>query len=127
MVTKGGRVEIRISADGADRVAYLESLSDWLRAEPELQGRVRVANAEPREGELGGLMDAVVVAAGSGGTLSVLASALKAWLSRPHGTDVRIVRVESDKSKVEIDAHRLDRAAADELIRKALGESAPGE
>jgi hypothetical protein len=120
-------VEIRISADGRDRVAYLESLSDWLRAEPELNGRVSVISAEPREGELGGIMDAVVVAAGSGGTLSILAASLKTWLSRPHGTDVRIVRVESDKSKVEIEAHRLDRATADELIRKALGESSPGE
>lgn len=120
-------MEIRISADGDDRVAYLESLSDWLRAESELQGRVTLANSVPRDGELGGPIAALVVAASSGGTLTVLASALKSWLSRPLGTDVRIVRVESDKTKVEIDAHRLDRESADWLIRKALGESVPGE
>jgi hypothetical protein len=76
---------------------------------------------------LGGVLDTLVVAAGSGGTLTVLASALKSWLSRPRGTDVHIVRLESDKAKVEIDAHRLDPDAADWLIRKALGESVPGE
>ena len=102
-------MEIRISADGDGRVAYLESLSDWLRAESELRGRVALVNSVPQEGELG--------------TLTVLASALKSWLSRPRGTDVHIVRLESDKAKVEIDAHRLDRDTAGWLIRKALGES----
>jgi Effector Associated Constant Component 1 len=118
-------VEIRISADGDGRVAYLESLSDWLRAESELRGRVALVNSVPQEGELGGVLDTLVVAAGSGGTLTVLASALKSWLSRPRGTDVHIVRLESDKAKVEIDAHRLDRDTAGWLIRKALGESVP--
>ncbi len=80
-----------------------------------------------KSGSAGGAVDALVVAAGSGGTLTVLASALRSWLGRPSGTDIRIVRVESDKTTVEIDAHRPDRDAADWLIRKALGETLPGE
>jgi hypothetical protein len=120
-------VEIRISADGEGRTGYLESLSDWLRAESDLQGRVTLAYCAPRPGELGGPVDALVVAVGSGGTVTVLASALKSWLIRPRGADVRIVRMESGKTAVEIDARRIDRDTADRLIRKALGEPVPGE
>jgi hypothetical protein len=120
-------VEIRISADGEGRAGYLESLSDWLRTESDLRGRVTLAYGAPRPGELGGPVDALVVAVGSGGTVTVLASALKAWLIRPRGADVRIVRMENGKTTVEIDAHRLDRDTADLLIRKALGQPVPGE
>src|ERR1700727_2059922 len=75
----GGAVEILISLAGGDQVAGLESLGDWLRGEPELAGRVRVSGSAPREGELGALADVLVVAVGSGGTLSVLAASLKSW------------------------------------------------
>ena len=88
-------MEVRISCVGGDRAAGVESLSDWLRGEPELAGRLRVAGPMPGEGELGSLADVLVVAVGSGGTLSVLVTSLKAWLAQPRRSDVRI-RVQHD-------------------------------
>lgn len=114
-------MEVRISCVGDDRAADIESLSDWLRGEPELAGRLRVAGPTPGEGELGALADVLVVAVGSGGTLSALAASLKAWLAQPRKSDVRI-RVQHDAGEtVEIDAKRIDDERVDVLIRQALG------
>ena len=118
---RGGAVEIRISCVGGDRAADVESLSDWFRGEPELAGRLRVTGPMPGEGELGALADVLVIAVGSGGTLSVLATSLKAWLAQPRRSDVRI-RVQRDGGEtVEIDANRVDGERVDALIRQALG------
>jgi membrane-associated two-gene conflict system component 1 (EACC1) len=114
-------VEVRISCVGGDRATGVESLSDWLRGEPELAGKLRVAGPTPGEGQLGTLADVLVVAVGSGGTLSVLATSLKAWLAQPHGQHVRI-RVQRDGGEtVEIDADRIDAEQADALLHQALG------
>jgi hypothetical protein len=75
----------------------------------------------PGDGELGALADVLVVAVGSGGTLSVLATSLKAWLARPHGQHVRIRVRRDDGETVEIDADRIDAEQADSLLRQALG------
>jgi hypothetical protein len=113
-------VEIRISCAGEDRAA-VESLSNWFRGEPELAGRLRVTGPAPGEGELGSLADVLVVAAGSGGALSVLAASLKAWLAQPRRSDVRI-RIQRDGGEtVEIDANRIDGKRVDSLLRQALG------
>ncbi len=121
-------MEVRISCADGDRVVGIESLSDWLRGAPELAGaQLRVAGPMPGEGELGALADVLVVAVGSGGTLSVLATSLKAWLAQPHGQHVRIrVRREGGET-VEIDADRIDAEQADALLRQALGVRASGE
>lgn len=116
----GGAVEVRISCVGRDRTVGVESLSDWLRGEPELTGRLRLGGPVPGEGELGALADVLVVAVGSGGTLSVLATSLKAWLAQPRKSDVRI-RVKRDSGEtVEIDASHIDEKHVDALIRRAL-------
>ena len=122
-----GAVEVRISCVGGDRAVGVDSLSDWLRGEPELARRLRVAGPMPGEGELGALADVLVIAVGSGGTLSVLAASLKAWLAQPRGSDVRI-RVQHDGGEtIEIDAKRIDGERADTLIRQALGGRVSGE
>ena len=120
-------MEVRISCVGRDRAVGVESLSDWFRGEPELAGRLRVAGPMPGEGELGALADVLIVAVGSGGALSVLATSLKAWLARPRGSDVRI-RVQRDGGQtVEIDASRVDDKRVDALVRQALGGPLSGE
>jgi propanediol utilization protein len=86
-----------------------------------------VTGPTPGEGELGALADVLVVAVGSGGTLSVLATSLKAWLVQPRGQHVKI-RVRRDgEETVEIDADRINAAQADALLRQALGGRAPKE
>lgn len=120
-------MEVRISCAGGDRAAGLESLGDWLRGEPSLAGRLRFSGPAPGEGELGAIADALVVAVGSGGMLSVLASSLKAWLTRPRGSDVR-VRIQVDAGRmIEINASRIDGDRVDELIRQAFGNRPSGE
>jgi len=120
-------VEVRISCVGRDRAAEVESLGDWLRGEPELAGTLRVAGPTPGKGELGAVADVLVIAVGSGGTLSVLATSLKAWLAQPRRSDVRI-RVQHDGGEtVEIDANRIDDERVDALIRQALGGRPSGE
>jgi hypothetical protein len=115
-------VDLRVSLvreDGDDQTANLESLSDWLRGSPELAGRVTDDYART-EGELGALSDALVVSVGSGGTLSVLAMSLKAWLAQPRKSRIRI-RVKNHRGRiVEIDADRVDRDEIEAIIRDAI-------
>jgi Effector Associated Constant Component 1 len=110
-------VEVRVSLIGANTALELESLADWLCGETELAGWVSMSGPRPREGELGALAEVLVVAVGSGGTLSVLAASLRAWLSQPHRSDVRI-RVQADGGRVlDIAGDRVD---AEALLRQAL-------
>jgi hypothetical protein len=119
-------MEIRISVV-RNHSAELESLQDWLRQEQELSGRVALATSSPREGELGLPAETLVVAVGSGGALSVLAASLKAWLSLPRRSDVRIKVQAADGRTVEISADRVSSARIDSLLRQALGDTMPGE
>lgn len=114
-------MEIRISMAGGE-ITELESLDDWLRGERELTGRVKLVSAQPREGQLGALSDALVVAVGSGGAVSVLAASLKAWLSLPRRSDVRIRIHRIDGSSVDIDAKRVGAGQVNvqSLIQQAL-------
>lgn len=119
-------MEVRVQPVGGAAAAELESLGDWLRGEPELAGRVRAAMAEPRPGELGTLGEALLVAVGSGGAVSVLAASLKAWLAQPRRSAVAI-RVEGDGRTVELSADRVTGEQVEALVRQALGGVAPGE
>jgi hypothetical protein len=123
---EGGDVQVCISIVGGDQ-AELESLDDWLRREHELAGRITFAAAGPREGELGVLGEALIVAVSSGGTVSVLAASLKAWLSLPRRSDVRIRVQGTDGRAVEIDADRVSGERVDDLVRQALTSMTPEE
>jgi hypothetical protein len=64
------------AGDGGELMA----LSEWLTAEDELRGRVRLARQPIAETQLGALADVLTVALGAGGTGTVLASSSKTWL-----------------------------------------------
>jgi hypothetical protein len=114
-------VKVFVSLIDGQQSAQLESLSDWLRGEPQLAGRVSATGAGPASGELGALSDALVVAVGSGGTLSALAMSLKGWLSQPRRSDV-IIRVRRDDgATVEVAADRVDGQQIEALLREVLG------
>jgi hypothetical protein len=112
-------MQVRISIAGGDH-AELESLNDWLRREHALAGRVSFTGAPPREGELGVLGEALVVAVGAGGAVSVLASSLKAWISLPRRSGIRLRVQDADGRVVEIDAPGVSGERLDDLIRQAL-------
>ena len=111
-------MDVLLSVEGDDPDEGLSELHDWLRQESDLRGLVTpVANA-PRPGELGSVTDALSVAVGAGGTLSVLAASLKVFLAQPRRSDVRIVIKSADGQRVEIDAKRVGDVEA--LVREAL-------
>ena len=118
-------MEVRISLAGGAQAGDLESLEEWLTGEPELAGQVRLSASGPREGELGALAEVLIAAVSSGGAVSVLATSLRAWLSQPRRSDVRI-RVEGDGGRVvEIAAERVDAQQAEVLLRQALDSGRP--
>jgi hypothetical protein len=109
---------VQLSVEGDKPVEGLAELSDWLRQESELRGLVSLGAAVPRPGELGALSDLLMVALGSGGTLSVLAASLKVFLAQPRRSDVRIVVTAPDGRRVELDAKRV--GDVEQLLRQTL-------
>lgn len=112
-------METRLTVVGdEDESGLLESLRDWLGMEPELGGRVRKSAPLPKDGELGGVTDAVVIALGSG-TVSAVAMSLRTWLSQPRRSDITI-RVEAGDRSIEIDAKRVAEGRIETLLEQAL-------
>ncbi len=101
-----------------------ESLLDWLRGDPELRPAVRKRHAAPKRGELGTIADAIVISVGSGGALTVLASAVKAWVQRPRGKHVvlRVSRGENGEETTEIDADRLGPGDLEAILDRVFRE-----
>ncbi|MFJ1562297.1 effector-associated constant component EACC1 [Streptomyces mirabilis] len=116
---------VRIAVLSSEGETVLRSLLDWLHHEDELRGRVVLERAAPRSGEMGGLVDALVVALGSGGAGAVLARSLSTWLWQRR-SDLKIT-ITSDGRTIELDAQRVPDVQA--LIREVgglLGDQEPG-
>jgi hypothetical protein len=123
-------VDLRISLaeDNEDSlVADLESLYTWLRSEPKLAGCVTEDRVMPLPGEMGAVSNALIVSLGSGGTLSVLALSLKAWLSQPRGASIRIHIQGNEGQGVEIAADHISRDQAEGLIRQVIDGGIAGQ
>ncbi|WP_051951601.1 effector-associated constant component EACC1 [Actinacidiphila yeochonensis] len=104
MTGETGDLRIEVGG-GADD---LRSLYHWLRDEESLRGRVRGESPLPGEAEMGaGLLDVLVVAAGSGGVGAVLAGALSTWIAQRR-SDVEITITAQDGSTVEVKGARVD-------------------
>lgn len=120
-------VDVRVSIVSGNQSDELESLDDWLQAEPALSGKTRLSKPVPQQGDLGSLADALVVSVGAGGALSVLAGSLRAWLSQPRRANVRIrLRGEGGRT-VEISAERIDAQNIETLVREAFEFGSSGE
>jgi hypothetical protein len=119
-------VEALIGVSGGDAVSELTGLAGWLRGERELQGNVRLVRPPAAEGTLGGALDVLAVAVGSGGMGVALAQSLQAWL-RTRVSDVRLT-VTVGERKAELDARRVgDPAALIAQILKVLDGDDAGE
>ena len=80
------------SRDGSDD--DVRQLAGWLRDEEELRGRVTLTRSPVRPGEMGGVVDAVVVVMTSG-TTGVVVTSLFTWLTRRREVERVSVTVES--------------------------------
>ncbi|MFJ4667464.1 effector-associated constant component EACC1 [Kitasatospora purpeofusca] len=110
--------------NGSGTAAEAESLTDWLRGEPGLT-RVTLTGRAPAPGEMGSVLDAVTVALGAGGALSVLASSLRVWFAQPRRSDVRLKIRRADGGTLELDAERVRAGDLEDLLRTALESQEP--
>jgi Effector Associated Constant Component 1 len=99
-------VDAQIRILGGDGVADYIALRKWLGGERELAGRVRMIQHPPRESELGGVVDILSVALGSGGAVAVMARSLVAWL-QTRRSDVEIAIASVSGAKVILSARRV--------------------
>ena len=67
----------------------------------------------PAPGEMGGAVDVLVIAAGTGGVLTVLANSLSVWLAKPRRSSVTVTVERPDGTRVEITGEHL--RSVDEL------------
>jgi hypothetical protein len=95
--------ELQLTIQGSD-VETLLALRDWLAAEDVMRGRLQFRRRPVAAGQMGGALDMLVVALGSGGAGAVLAESLSTWLSQRR-TDV-IVTVSSRGRELTLDVKR---------------------
>lgn len=72
----------RIALSGGDDVGERAALWDWLHDEPELRGGIAWEKPPPDPTHLGGAMEVLTVALGSGGAGVALAKSLVTWLQK---------------------------------------------
>lgn len=113
--------QLRIRTDrGPDE---LRSLYDWLRHEDALRGRVRPEDGPVAQGEMGGALDALVVAIGPGGVgaaaVGALVGALATWF--PHRrSDLKITVTNESGRTVEVDGKRVDVPVLVDVVERLL-------
>ncbi len=107
-------MEARLSLSGTDNVQdELASLRQWLGDEAEFRGRVRVEQAPLQPGQMGGLVEALTVALGSGGALAVLANSVSVWLrQRRSSLTVKIVNPDGSSQEYTASGPAADTLAA---------------
>jgi membrane-associated two-gene conflict system component 1 (EACC1) len=122
------RMDVTINVVGRDAaVEELRSLFTWLAGEEEFRGRVRLVEAAPEPGTLGGWPEAVVVELIQGGAVTILASAVIAWI-RYRTSKVTCTMTRPDGTSVELTADRIrntdlaEVGALVEQVAAALGE-----
>jgi hypothetical protein len=92
-------------------------LRSWLIRERELQGRVRLAPTTVGPEDLGGVLDTLSVALGSGGIGVALTHSLSAWLASRRSS-VKLT-VTSRGRKIVLDTQGVKDVPA--LMREVLG------
>jgi Effector Associated Constant Component 1 len=93
----------------------LRELRHLLNEEDELRGQVQLVERPPREGELGGLIEALSVSLGPGGAgAAVFASVLISWIRHRTGS-ARVVVRRPDGAETEVTAERVRSMDATQL------------
>ncbi|UGT44537.1 hypothetical protein LTV02_14585 [Nocardia yamanashiensis] len=109
MTRRGIRVLVE---SGHDQEQKLISLRHWLAAEDEFRGHVEFEETDIDVGEMGSFAEALIVAVGSGGALTVLSNSIQTWLQQQRSA-VAIKMSNSNGDCVEITA---EGPAADVVI-----------
>src|SRR6185437_15452272 len=112
-------VDVQIQVTGGDQADELAALWRWLQDESELRGYVKPVETPIREGELGGVIDLITVALGSGGAGVTLAKSLNAWLQTRY-SDVKVT-ISAEGRSVELEARHVKDAVP--LLREVLRDT----
>lgn len=118
-----GLLLLCVSDGSSDDVS--EDLYTWLCGEPELAGQVTVSRKAPQSGEMGTLADALVVAVGAQGVLSVLAASLRGWFAQPRRATVKLKIDNGNGGSVDLVAEHVRSSDLEQLLRQTL-EAAAG-
>jgi hypothetical protein len=125
-------MDVTVSVVGRDAgVEELRSLFSWLAGHDDFRGRVQLRDVMPQPGTLGGWPETLVVTLSQGGAVTVLASAVIAWI-RHRTSEVRCTVSRPDGTSVELTATRVrsaDLAGVGELVEQvaaALGDGDTG-
>ncbi|TDV40653.1 effector-associated constant component EACC1 [Actinophytocola oryzae] len=112
-------VSIRLDpAEEADE--DIRRLARWLRDEDELKGRVSLGNAPLQQGEMGGVVDLVLVTLATG-TGPVFVRSLFDWLARRRSDAKVSLTVESaEGNKINLECG--SRADAEKLLKALDGQ-----
>lgn len=90
---------------GLDSLERRSELVMFLEGERALKGAVRSVPSPPVDGRLGGAVDVLMIALGSGGVGVALAHSLTTWL-RNQRSDVKVTVTVADRV-VELEARRV--------------------
>jgi hypothetical protein len=107
--------EVRITVDG--RGSDTEALWDWLRAEPQFRGHLRLGDVSGPVGAQGGHTE-LIVGVVSSGAATALATSLQVWLAQRRA-DVKLRITGPGGRQLDLDAKRV--SDADGLLNTALG------
>jgi len=107
--------DLRITVGGRD--SDVESLSDWLRREPELRGHLRQGETPGPAGAMGASTE-LIVGVISSGAATTLARSLQVWLTQRRA-DVKLNVTGPEGQQIVLDAKRVP--DAEHLLNTALG------
>jgi hypothetical protein len=104
-------MDVKLTVCGDGYFEELKNLQDWLLDDPELAGcPITRPASSPGPGEMGAVSDVLVVALGSGGAGTALASSLVVWLRTRVG-DITL-RVRTSAGEAELTARNAKDAEA---------------
>lgn len=107
-----------VEVAGGNKVQDTVDLWNWLRAERGLAGAVEPIRTPPGEQELGGAVEVLAVALGSGGTGVVLARSMMTWLRTRRATVS--ITVKTKMGTVKVDTTNVNREDVAGLLREVL-------
>ena len=114
--------EIRVSGGqgiNVDEVGELAALLEWLRGERGLAGVIREVRLPPGPGELGGAVEVLAVALGTGGAAGTLARSLFGWL-RTRRPSLKVTVTKGTRS-LTVEASEVRDGDVLSLLREILG------
>jgi hypothetical protein len=100
-----GAPVLRLAVQGAEVQSELRALYEWLTREEGLRGYLELRNQPILPGQMGGVVDVLVVTLGAGGAGTVLARSLSTWLTQRHA-DITVAVKAPDGREVTVDVRR---------------------